>query len=134
MVTKHSASKKPSQKNGVAPIPIRALAGRTVDTFAVKALIRETGAVLTRKGRSSNWLLFADKQQMRQIVADIEASSQPSWQWLAKLIREKSQLYSYNELLNLVERNPAITIKQLVAMTDCTVTEARKVMDDVLDL
>ena len=130
------ASKKTAQKttNNIAPIAVRALAGRTVDTFAVKALIRETGAVLTRKGRSSNWLLFADKAQMREIVSQVEQSDQPSWQWLAKLIREKSQLYSYNELLNLVTRNPAITIKQLVAMTDCTVTEARKVMDDVLEL
>ena len=115
-------------------MPIRALAGRTVKTYAVKALIRETGAVLTRKGRSSNWLLFADKNQMRQIVTAIEESDQPSWQWLAKLIRQKHHQYSYQELLNLVNRDPGITVKQLVTKTDCTLVEARKVIDDSLEL
>ena len=126
------AAKKPSQN--VTPIPIRALAGRTVETFALKALIRDTGAVLTRKGRSSNWVLFADKEQMRQIVTDIEHTEQKSWQWLAKLIREKHSQYSYEELLNLVKRNPSITVNQLVAMTDCTLADARKVIDDEMDL
>lgn len=122
------------QTQNLTSIPIRALAGRTVDTFALKALIRETGAVLTRKGRSSNWLLFADKEQMRQIVSDIEQSEQTSWQWLAKLIRDKHQQYSYQELLNLVNRNPTVTVNQLVSMTDCTVAQARKVIDDAMEL
>lgn len=122
------------QTQNLTQIPIRALAGRTVDTFALKALIRETGAVLTRKGRSSNWLLFAEKQQMRDIVEGIEQSEQKSWQWLAKLIREKHQQYSYQELLGLVNRNPNITVKQLISMTDCTMAEARKVIDDAMDL
>lgn len=126
------AARKPTKN--LTSIPIRALAGRTVNTFALKALIRESGAVLTRKGRSSNWLLFADKQQMRQIVKDIEQSEQASWQWLAKLIGEKCQQYSYNELLKLVDLNPSISVKQLVAMTDCTVAEARKVIDDAMEL
>ena len=118
----------------LSPIPIRALAGRTVNTFALKALIRDTGAVLTRKGRSSNWLLFADKAQMRQIVADIEQAEQKSWLWLAKLIAEKYSQYSYDELLNLVKRNPSITVNQLVAMTDCTLADARRVIDDEMGL
>ena len=125
------AAKKSSQN--LTPIPIRALAGRTVETFALKALIRDTGAVLTRKGRSSNWLLFADKEQMRQIVGDIEQSGQQSWQWLAKLIREKHSQYSFEELRNLVSRNPNITVNQLVAMTDCTLADARRVIDDEMD-
>lgn len=126
------AVKKPS--HNLSPIPIRALAGRTVETFALKALIRETGSVLTRKGRSSNWMLFADKEQMRQIVSDIEQSAQPSWQWLAKLIREKHSQYSYDELRNLVVRNPNITINQLIAMTDCTLVDARRVIDELMEL
>lgn len=125
------AAKKSSQN--LTPIPIRALAGRTVETFALKALIRDTGAVLTRKGRSSNWLLFADKEQMSQIVSDIEQSEQQSWQWLAKLIREKYSQYSFDELRNLVSRNPNITVNQLVAMTDCTLADARRVIDDEMD-
>ena len=125
------AAKKSSQN--LTPIPIRALAGRTVETFALKALIRDTGAVLTRKGRSSDWLLFADKEQMRQIVSDIEQSEQQSWQWLAKLIREKHSQYSFDELRNLVSRNPNITVNQLVAMTDCTLADARRVIDDEMD-
>lgn len=126
------AAKKPSQN--LSPIPIRALAGRTVETFALKALIRETGSVLTRKGRSSNWMLFADKEQMRQIVSDIEQSDQPSWQWLAKLIREKHSQYSLDELRNLVARNPNITVNQLIAMTDCTLVDARRVIDELMEL
>ncbi len=125
---------KRTSTNNLTTIALRALAGRTVDTFALKALIRERGAVLTRKGRSSNWLLFADKQQMTEIVAAIEQAEQPSWQWLAKLIREKYQQYSYNELVQLVDRNPSITVNQLVAMTDCTVALARKVIDDAMEL
>ena len=126
------AVKKPSQN--LSPIPIRALAGRTVETFALKALIRETGSVLTRKGRSSNWMLFADKEQMRQIVNDVEQSGQPSWQWLAKLIREKHSQYSFDELRNLVARNPNITVNQLIAMTDCTLVDARRVIDELMEL
>lgn len=126
------AAKKPT--HNLSPIPIRALAGRTVETFALKALIRETEAVLTRKGRSSNWLLFADKEQMRQIVSDIEQSEQPSWQWLAKLIREKHSQYSFDELRNLVVRNPNITVNQLIAMTDCTLVDARRVIDESMEL
>ena len=126
------AKTKPTQSQ--AAVIIRAMAGRTVNTFALKTLIRDTGAVLARKGRSSTWLLFADTAQMRQIVTDIQQSDQPSWQWLAKLVGEKCNHYSYQELLNLVNRNPAITVNQLIAMTDCTIADARKVIDDAMDL
>lgn len=123
-------AKKPTSAQ--PPIVITALAGRTVATYALKELIRATGAVLTRKARSANWLLFADKQQMDQIVEDIEAAQQKSWQWLAPLIAEKRRQFQYNELLALANRNPSISVNQLVAMSDCTIAEARKVLDDIL--
>ncbi|MFT4927002.1 MAG: hypothetical protein ACI8WB_003102 [Phenylobacterium sp.] len=115
-------------------VQINRLAGRTVKTYVLKALIRSSGAILANTAQPANWLLFADKIQMRQIVADIEQSGEPSWQWLAKLVDEKYHQSSYKELLNLVNRNPGISVKQLVGMTDCTLAEARKVIDDVLEL
>ena len=75
-------------------------------------------------------MLFAETAQMQQIVDEVEQSGQKTWQWLAKLIRETCQLYSYNELLKLVKRNPSITVNQLMGMTDCTLADARKAIDE----
>lgn len=111
------------------PIHVQALAGRTIETYALKALIRHTGAALTRKGGSTNWLLLADKAQMRQIQADIEHSGQASWQWLAELVGETYQQYHEQALLNLVKRNPGLSVKQLMALADCTLLDARKAID-----
>lgn len=126
MPTKHTSS--------LQPIPIRALIRRTKQSNELKALIRDCGATLTRKGRSSNWLLLADKIQLRHILAEIERAEHISWQWLAKLIRQQDHQYSHQELLTVVQQNPALTLKQLVTMTDCTLIEARKVMDEAMDI
>lgn len=110
-------------------IVLRSFLRKTINSYLLKADIRGTGAILMRKGRSRNWVLQATSMQMLQIIELIEHAEQPSWLWLAKYLGEQRQQLTDNELLNIVARNPAITINQLVALTNCTRCQARDVLD-----
>jgi len=111
-------------------IMLNAFVRKCVDSYLLKAIIRDSGAHLSRKGRSRNWMLIADAQQILKIVNDVEDSEQPSWLWLAKLLKEQRQSLTEQELLHLVQRNPAISTTQLIKLTDCTLAQARKVLDE----
>ncbi|NRA55268.1 MAG: hypothetical protein HRU23_14080 [Gammaproteobacteria bacterium] len=102
---------------------------KTINSYQLKADIRATGAVLMRKGRSRNWILQADNEQIQQIIAHIEQAEQPSWLWLIKVLNKQHQQLTSQQLLNLVERNPAISLNQLIGLTNCTRAQAREAMD-----
>ena len=110
-------------------ITLRSFLRKTIDSYLLKAEIRQTGAKLMRKGRSRNWVLQANNVQMQQIIELIERSDQISWLWLVKVLTEQRQQLTENELLNIVERNPSITLNQLVSLTNCTRAQARDVLD-----
>lgn len=99
--------------------------------YALKAAIRNTRSELTRIGRSRNWQLIANREQIETIVAYIEASEEPSWQWLAKYLRQQQESFTYEELMTIARQNPGITVNQLMARTDCTIVQARKVIDEL---
>lgn len=103
---------------------------RCFDTYLLKVIIRDSGAHLSRKGRSRNWMLIADASQIAKIVEDIEHAEQKSWQWVATLLRDQRQSLTQQELLNLVQRNPAISATQLIQLSDCTLAQARQVLDE----
>jgi len=104
---------------------------RTVKTYALKAKVREVGSELNRIGRSRNWQLKANITQIQAIVIFIEQEDEQSWLWLAKLLRQQYQYLSHDALVNLAKRQSVITIASLMAQTDCTVAQARKVIDEL---
>jgi Ribosome recycling factor len=110
-------------------ITLRSFLRKTVNSYLLKADIRKTGAKLMRKGRSRNWVLQANNEQMLQIIELIERSEQTSWLWLIKVLTEQRQQLTEHELLNIVKRNPSITLNQLISLTNCTHSEARAVLD-----
>jgi len=117
----------------VAPVKI-ALNGfvkRTLSTEVLKGCIKSTGAKLSRKGRSRNWLLQADHNQIRQITTLIYQSEESSWLWIAKKISDEKPQLSKDELRLIVRRNPTMPVSQLVSLTDCSISDVRKVLDEV---
>ena len=112
-------------------IPLNSFVRRTAKTDGLKQLIKSTGAVLARKGRSRNWSLQANNQQLILLIQDIEASGEEGWYWVAKKISEHQPKLTQNELLEYARARSGITLTQLMAATDCKMQEARKVIDDL---
>lgn len=104
---------------------------RVMKAYALKSKIRIIGCTLQRKGRSRNWVLSATFEQLEQVVGAIVASEEASWQWVAKYISEQKNNLSHHELLNIAKKQPGISINQLMARTDCTIAEARLVIDEL---
>lgn len=99
--------------------------------YALKAHMRDLGGELNRIGRSRNWKLVADKQQVLAIVNCIEESEEESWQWLAKFLRKQQEHFTFEELMAIAKQNSGITVNQLMARTDCTIAQARQVIDEL---
>ena len=104
---------------------------RTLNTEVLKESIKSTGATLSRKGRSRNWQLQADHNQIRKITALIYQSEEGSWLWLAKKINDEKPQLSQDELRVIVERNPTMSVSQIVSLTDCSLADVRKALDEV---
>jgi len=102
---------------------------RTDNTHALKILISSTGAKLSRKGRSRHWLLEVNRQQSIELISLISQSKHESWYWLVKKLDEQKHNYSFDELLSLAKSQSSLTVTQLMLMSDCTLAEARKVID-----
>ena len=104
---------------------------RTMKAYAIKVKIREEGCELNRIGRSRNWQLKANTSQIQSIVSFIEQEEESSWLWLAKLLRQQFQHLSHEALVSLANRQKTITVTNLMAQTDCTIAQARKVIDEL---
>lgn len=104
---------------------------RALKAYALKALIREQGCTLQRIGRSRNWQLHANFEQIHMIIDLIEQSNESSWQWLAKLLRKEYQHLSHEQLVSIANKLEKVTISALMAKTDCTIAQARKVIDEL---
>ncbi|WP_077338489.1 ribosome recycling factor family protein [Pseudocolwellia agarivorans] len=104
---------------------------RVIKAYALKAEMRAIGCTLQRKGRSRHWILSATFEQLEQVVNYIRTTEEPSWQWVAKHITEQKNNLTHQELLNIARKQPGISINQLMAKTDCTIAEARTVIDEL---
>lgn len=104
---------------------------RTMKAYALKAHIRQLGCDLSRIGRSRNWQLKANFDQLQGIIEFIEQKNEKSWLWLAKLLKKEYQHLSHEKLLVLATRMENVTIAALIAQTDCTLAQARKVLDEL---
>lgn len=116
-----------SEKTIILPSFLR----KTLKAYALKAEIRSIGCELNRIGRSRNWKIVGSKQQLMSLITFIEASEEPTWLWLAKHLRNKQDAFTHQELVSLAIKNPNITINQLVSRTDCTIVQARRVIDEL---
>ncbi|GAW94774.1 MULTISPECIES: ribosome recycling factor family protein [Colwellia] len=107
---------------------------RTMKAYILKAHIRQLGGELSRIGRSRNWQLKANFNQLQAIVEFIEQEHEDSWLWLAKLLRKEYKYLSHENLLQLAARLDQVTVTALMAQTDCTLAQARKVLDELEQL
>ena len=64
-------------------------------------------------------------------VATQRSPEEPSWQWLVSYLINQRQALSHEELIRIAKLKPDITINQLMARTDCTIAEARQVIDEL---
>jgi len=97
--------------------------------YALKAHIRLQGCELSRIGRSRNWQLKANFEQLHAINAFIELTGEPSWLWLTKLLKSEYQHLSHDELLRIASTMEEVTVSALIARSDCTIAQARQVID-----
>ncbi len=104
---------------------------RVLKAYALKAHIRQLGCQLTRIGRSRNWQLVASFKQINDIILLIESADEDSWLWLAKHLKSQHTQLSYEALLTIAKHQPNITVNELMAKTDCTIEQARRVIDQL---
>jgi len=104
---------------------------RVFKAYALKMNIRNLGCELSRVGRSRNWQLTASPEQLFAVISMIETADEESWLWLAKKLKQEGQSFSHSLLVNIAKRNTGITINELMSKTDCTVAQARKVIDEI---
>ena len=118
----------------ILTINLPAFVRRTIKAYALKAHIRQLGCDLNRIGRSRNWQLKANFSQIQALVKLIEQEQEESWLWLGKLLKREYQHLSHDNLLALAIRLDNLTVTALIALTDCTLAQARKVLDELEDL
>lgn len=119
--------KTPNNKTPYITLP--SFLRRVLKAYALKALIREQGCELNRIGRSRNWQLKATFEQLEAIIHVIEESTEPSWQWLATHLSKQRKNLGFDTLMSIAKKKPSITISELMHRTDCTIAEARRVID-----
>jgi ribosome recycling factor-like protein len=113
------------------PIILPSFLRRSLKAYALKNMIRSTGCELSRVGRSRNWRLLASQQQLQDIILLVEESKEESWLWMIAFLKKHKAQISHKELLNLIKLNPDISINELLALSDCTIAQARKALDEM---
>lgn len=118
-------------KNHIPYITLPSFLRRVLKAYAIKALMREQGCEVNRIGRSRNWQLKATFEQLEATIAAIEASEEPSWQWLATHLSKQRKNLGFDMLVGIALKKPGITVTELMQRTDCTIAEARRVIDKI---
>lgn len=118
-------------KSQIPYITLPSFLRRVFKAYALKSLIREQGCELSRIGRSRNWQLKATFEQLEAIIETIESSEEPSWQWLAKHLSKQRKNLGFDMLVSIAKKKPSITVTELMKRTDCTIAEARRVIDAI---
>jgi hypothetical protein len=107
---------------------------RVMNAYQLKAHIRSLGCELYRIGRSRNWQIKTELHLISELLTIIEQENEASWQWVAKVLRQQNNLFTHTELVAIAKRNSGITLNELINKTDCTLVQARKVIDELEDL
>lgn len=111
-------------------LPLNSFVRRTQHTYELKALITSTGGKLTRKGRSRNWQLILPRENKKTLIDKIYQADEKSWLWVAKLLAQEKVSYEKEDLLEILKNSPSMTITELMSLTNCTASEARKALDN----
>ena len=104
---------------------------KSLKAYALKALIREHGCTLNRIGRSRNWQLKGTTDQLELVINDIAKIDEASWQWLIKKLSSHIEYSTHESLLALAKRNPNITVNELMTKANCTLAQARQIIDEL---
>ena len=104
---------------------------KSLKAYALKALIREHGCTLNRIGRSRNWQLKGTTDQLELVINDIAQIDEASWQWLIKKLSSHIEYSTHESLLALAKRNPNITVNELMTKANCTLAQARQIIDEL---
>jgi hypothetical protein len=107
---------------------------RTLKAYVLKAHIRQQGCELHRIGRSRNWQLKANFEQLQAIIDFVDLSKEPSWLWLAKLLRNEYKHLTHDQLVKIASTLEEVTVSALIARSDCTIAQARMIIDELEDL
>tara|TARA_R110000787_G_scaffold41259_10_gene102079 strand:- start:1245 stop:1634 length:390 start_codon:yes stop_codon:yes gene_type:complete len=118
-------------KNQIPYITLPAFLRRVMKAYALKTLVREQGCELNRIGRSRNWQLKASFEQLEATINAIEQSTEPSWQWLATHLAKQRKNLAFDMLISIAQKKSGITVSELMLRTDCTIAEARRVIDTI---
>ncbi|WP_085298642.1 ribosome recycling factor family protein [Cognaticolwellia mytili] len=121
--------KKPS--NNTHQIILPSFLRRVLKTSSIKTLIRQQGCDLNRIGRSRNWRLQATFEQLERTISAIEISEESSWLWVATHLSKQRKNLSFDMLVTIAQKKPEITVTELMQRTDCTIAEARRVIDNI---
>ncbi len=120
-----------TSKNNIPYIALPSFLRRVLKSSALKTLILEQSCELNRIGRSRNWQLKASFEQLEATISAIEANEEPSWQWLVAHLSKQRKNLDFDSLISIAEKKPGITVSELMLRTDCTIAEARKVIDTI---
>jgi len=112
-------------------ITLNSFVRRTKCSNDFKKIIHASGAKLTRKGRSRHWTLQIGQPLVLDLISLIYQSNENSWYWVAKLLEGNRAALSLEELLLIAKKEPSITVNELMSKTDCTLGDARKVLDQL---
>lgn len=104
---------------------------RVFKAYALKANIRAQGCELNRIGRSRNWQLKATPEQLTAVINLIDEANEDSWLWLAKHLKTHRQALTHAILIEMAKKRNLTTVNELMALTDCTVAQARQVLDEL---
>lgn len=118
-------------RNHIPYITLPSFLRRVLKAYAIKTLIREQGCELNRIGRSRNWQLKATFEQLEQTISVIEASEEASWQWVATHLSKQRKNLGFDMLVSIALKKPGVTVTELMQRTDCTIAEARRVIDTI---
>ncbi|NQY65583.1 MAG: hypothetical protein HRT38_18110 [Alteromonadaceae bacterium] len=117
--------------HSIKSITLPSFLRRTMKAYQLKSQIRELGCELHRIGRSRNWQIKAKFDQIEGVISFIEQSDEPSWQWVAKILRKQYENLTFDALMNIAKKKDSITVNELMTRTDCTISQARKVIDEL---
>jgi len=126
-----SASILPKVIKTMLDIQLNSFVRRIKQANELKALIKSSGAKLSRKGRSRHWQLQGTWQHFETIIEQAQLTEEPSWQWVIETLKNYQPKPQLTDLVNIIRNNPNITQQQLISQTDCTLVEARKAFDVV---
>lgn len=107
---------------------------KTRNSILLKNKISVLGCDLHRIGRSRNWLLKAKFEQIQAIITFIDETDEPSWQWLSKRLKSHYQDLTHDQLLKIASTLNNVTVSALIRVTDCTLAQARQVIDELEEL